>query len=50
MRPAGRDPVDGSAPPLDNAVAEATFSTLKVEYIHRRHLTTREEARQAITD
>ncbi|MEU5307052.1 IS3 family transposase [Streptomyces noursei] len=33
----------GSA--LDNAVTEATYSTLKVEYIHRRCFTTRAEAR-----
>ncbi|GGX57334.1 integrase core domain-containing protein [Streptomyces noursei] len=36
----------GSA--LDNAVAEATNSTLKVEYIHRRRFTTRAEARLKI--
>ncbi|KWX00904.1 Integrase catalytic region [Carbonactinospora thermoautotrophica] len=33
---------------LDNAAAEALNSTLKVEFIHRQHFTTREEARQAI--
>lgn len=33
----------GSA--LDNAAAEALNSTLKVEYIHRQHFTTRAEAR-----
>jgi putative transposase len=33
----------GSA--LDNAVAEATNSTLKVEYVHRQHFRTRTEAR-----
>ncbi|MEU3756800.1 integrase core domain-containing protein [Streptomyces olivoreticuli] len=33
----------GSA--LDNAIAEATNSTLKVEYIHRHRLRTRAEAR-----
>ncbi|WP_372412150.1 transposase [Streptomyces luteireticuli] len=33
----------GSA--LDNAVAEATNSTLKVEYIHRQRFRTRAEAR-----
>ncbi|WP_208635346.1 IS3 family transposase [Micromonospora chalcea] len=30
---------------FDNAVAEATFSTIKVEYVHRRHFRTRTEAR-----
>ncbi|GAA1768565.1 IS3 family transposase [Luedemannella helvata] len=30
---------------FDNAVAEATFSTIKVEYVHRRHFATRTEAR-----
>ncbi|MEQ4305078.1 IS3 family transposase [Plantactinospora sp. B6F1] len=30
---------------FDNAVAEATFSTLKVEYVHRRRFRTRNEAR-----
>jgi putative transposase len=29
----------------DNAVAEATFSTIKVEYVHRQHFTTRTQAR-----
>jgi putative transposase len=33
----------GSA--LDNAVAEATNSTLKVEYVHRQRFRTRTEAR-----
>ncbi|MHB6904054.1 integrase core domain-containing protein [Streptomyces sp. DB-54] len=33
----------GSA--LDNAVAEATNSTLKVEYVHRQRFRTRAEAR-----
>jgi putative transposase len=33
---------------LDNAVAEATFSTLKVEYVHRRWFATRAEARLKI--
>lgn len=33
---------------LDNAVAESFFATLKVELIHRLHLPTRAEARQAI--
>ena len=37
----------GSA--LDNAAAEAFNSTIKVEYIHRRHFTTRAEARIKIT-
>jgi putative transposase len=36
----------GSA--LDNAAAEALNSTLKVEYIHRQHFTTRAEARVKI--
>jgi putative transposase len=30
---------------FDNAVAEATFSTTKVEYIHRRHFRTCTKAR-----
>ncbi|MFE4024492.1 integrase core domain-containing protein, partial [Streptomyces sp. NPDC059101] len=30
---------------LDNAVAEATNSTLKVEYVHRQRFRTRAEAR-----
>ncbi|MBQ0897311.1 integrase core domain-containing protein [Micromonospora sp. U56] len=30
---------------FDNAVAEATFSTIKVEYVHRRQFRTRAEAR-----
>jgi transposase InsO family protein len=30
---------------FDNAVAEATFSTIKVEYVHRRQFRTRNEAR-----
>lgn len=30
---------------FDNAVAEATFSTIKVEYVHRRQFRTRTEAR-----
>jgi transposase InsO family protein len=30
---------------FDNAVAEATFSTIKVEYVHRRRFRTRTEAR-----
>jgi transposase InsO family protein len=29
---------------FDNAVAEATFSTIKVEYVHRRPFRTRAEA------
>jgi transposase InsO family protein len=33
---------------FDNAVAEATFSTIKVEYVHRRHFHTRTEARLKI--
>ena len=33
---------------LDNAVAESFFATLKVELIHRLHLDTRAQARQAI--
>ncbi|MFG3421038.1 IS3 family transposase [Micromonospora sp. NPDC048063] len=33
---------------FDNAVAEATFSTIKVEYVHRRHFRTRTEARLKI--
>jgi putative transposase len=33
---------------FDNAVAEATFSTIKVEYVHRRQLHTRNEARLKI--
>ncbi|SCG77595.1 integrase core domain-containing protein [Micromonospora inositola] len=33
---------------FDNAVAEATFSTIKVEYIHRRMFRTRTEARLKI--
>lgn len=36
----------GSA--LDNAAAEALNSTLKVEYVHRQHFTTRDQARRAI--
>jgi putative transposase len=30
---------------FDNAVAEATFSTIKVEYVHRHRFRTRTEAR-----
>ncbi len=30
---------------FDNAVAGATFSTIKVEYVHRRQFRTRAEAR-----
>lgn len=30
---------------FDNAVAEATFFTIKVEYVHRRQFRTRAEAR-----
>ncbi|MET8311535.1 integrase core domain-containing protein [Micromonospora sp. NPDC005173] len=30
---------------FDNAVAEATFSTIKVEYVHRWQFRTRNEAR-----
>ncbi|MEV0157924.1 IS3 family transposase [Micromonospora sp. NPDC050686] len=30
---------------FDNAVAEATFSTIRVEYVHRRQFRTRTEAR-----
>jgi transposase InsO family protein len=37
----------GSA--LDNAVAEAFNSTIKVEYIHRHHFGTRDEARTKIS-
>ncbi|MEH1017112.1 IS3 family transposase [Micromonospora sp. CPCC 206060] len=33
---------------FDNAVAEATFSTIKVEYVHRSHFRTRTEARLKI--
>jgi putative transposase len=33
---------------FDNAVAEATFSTIKVEYVHRRQFRTRAEARLKI--
>ena len=33
---------------FDNAVAEATFSTIKVEYVHRRQFRTRTEARLKI--
>jgi putative transposase len=33
---------------FDNAVAEATFSTLKVEYVHRHRFRTRTEARLKI--
>ncbi|WP_255365690.1 MULTISPECIES: IS3 family transposase [Micromonospora] len=33
---------------FDNAVAEATFSTIKVEYVHCRHFRTRTEARLKI--
>ncbi|WP_434739378.1 IS3 family transposase [Micromonospora sp. SH-82] len=33
---------------FDNAVAEATFSTIKVGYVHRRHFRTRTEARLKI--
>lgn len=33
---------------FDNAVAEATFSTIKVEYVHRRTFRTRTEARLKI--
>jgi transposase InsO family protein len=33
---------------FDNAVAEATFSTIKVEYVHRRNFRTRTEARLKI--
>ncbi|MEU4641049.1 integrase core domain-containing protein [Micromonospora sp. NPDC023814] len=33
---------------FDNAVAEAAFSTIKVEYVHRRHFRTRTEARLKI--
>ena len=33
---------------FDNAVAEATFSTIKVEYVHRRQFRTRTEARMKI--
>ena len=33
---------------FDNAVAEATFSTIKVEYVHRRRFRTRTEARLKI--
>ncbi|MEV4658832.1 IS3 family transposase [Micromonospora sp. NPDC049301] len=32
----------------DLPVAEATFSTIKVEYVHRRHFRTRTEARLKI--
>ncbi|WP_431880410.1 IS3 family transposase, partial [Micromonospora marina] len=32
----------------DSAVAEATFSTLKVEYVHRHQFRTRTEARLKI--
>lgn len=33
---------------FDNAVAEATFSTIKVEYVHRHQFSTRTEARLKI--
>jgi putative transposase len=33
---------------FDNAVAEATFSTIKVEYVHRRQFRIRTEARLTI--
>lgn len=33
---------------FDNAVAESFFSTLKCEWLHRQHFTTRREARTAI--
>ena len=33
---------------LDNAVAEASYSTIKVEYIHRHRFRTRAEARLKI--
>jgi putative transposase len=33
---------------FDNAVAEATFSTITVEYVHRRQFRTRNEARLKI--
>jgi transposase InsO family protein len=33
---------------FNNAVAEATFSTIKVEYVHRRQFRTRTEARLKI--
>jgi putative transposase len=33
---------------FDNAVAEATFSTIKVEYVHRHQFRTRTEARLRI--
>jgi transposase InsO family protein len=33
---------------FDNAVAEATFSTIKVEYVHRRQFRTRADARLKI--
>src|SRR5438045_8610134 len=33
---------------FDNAVAEATFSTIKVEYVHRHQFRTRTEARLKI--
>jgi transposase InsO family protein len=33
---------------FDNAVAEATFSTIKVEYVHRHQFRTRAEARLKI--
>jgi putative transposase len=33
---------------FDNAVAEAAFSTIKVEYVHRRQFRTRTEARLKI--
>ena len=33
---------------FDNAVAEATFSTIKVEYVHRRQFRTRTQARLKI--
>jgi hypothetical protein len=32
----------------DNAVAEATFSTIKVEYVNRRQFRTRDEAQLKI--
>jgi len=35
---------------LDNAVSEAFHSTIKVEYIHRHHFRTREEARTKISN
>lgn len=49
MRPLADTPVDGRVGSCsDNAVAEATFSTTKVEYVHCRQFRTRTEARLKI--